>query len=335
MKKGLIIVLILALFSLFGCAKSKGFTKTIYVFDTYVNINLYEGSEQNLNDIVDCLNQVNKIADPYHKYEGIINICYVNEEIKKGNKEIPIDLRLFGILNGYYNTFVGIDSNYKNTINIAIGNLTNLWKDAISTKTLPDQNIIDKYLLDYEDHKYDFRLNSGGGEYNVSVDDDSQVCFDLGSFIKGYASYLVKEYLEENNIKKYMIDFGQSSILVGEKVNGDGFNVLVSGTDYVIKNIKNSFIGTASILERNATIDGKLYHHIIDPLTGMPVSTYDTVVVTKDIIGDSACDDTDVLATYLMIRPDKADEMINWYKSIARNYHFYFFKDGMLVKEVC
>ena len=92
MKKILIFILFLSLFTLFGCSKNQGFTKTIYVFDTTVTINLYEGNESNLDDIVDILNYYNKLTDAYHTYDGTTNVKSINDNIKSGSTEIELEV---------------------------------------------------------------------------------------------------------------------------------------------------------------------------------------------------------------------------------------------------
>ena len=342
MKKLLIILLFLASLSLFGCSKNKGFTKTIYVFDTTVTINLYEGKEANLNDIVDILNRLHKLTDAYHPYEGITNIYSINEAIKNGVTSFNIDYDLACLLKYPEEATSKLDLvddelvldrfEYDKRIMLGAGELTNLWKKAISEKALPEEDVINRIVNDINEGKYKYSCD---GYIKLTVDEGSKVSFDLGSIVKGYAASKVGQYLINNEIKKFMIDLGQSTILLGEKANGKGFNVAVNGTNYVLKNLKNCSIGTASILEQKVEIDGKIYHHIIDPLTGYPTNTYDTVVVTWNYYTN---DKSDLLATYLMIDPEAVEEIIHREarrRCVGGEFcHFYFFKDGKIIKEL-
>ena len=328
MKKILTFMLFISLFSLFGCSKNKGFTKTIYVFDTTVTINLYEGEESNLDDIIDILNYYHKLTDAYHTYDGITNVKKVNDEIKSGQTDLVISKDLASVLDipiGIVNilgSFLQIDK----SIMLGIGDLTNLWKEAISKMQLPNEDTINQVVQDIKDGKYNYTVSVNQNYGLLKVDENSKVQFDLGAITKGYVSTIIHNYLVENNIKKYMIDLGQSTILVGEKENGKGFNILVNGTNYVLKDVKNSFIGTASILEQKTIINGKTYHHIIDPTTGYPTDTYDTVVVVTPMLN---YDKTDLLSTFLMINPDAASFFDG--ANLDNPYHIHFFKDGKLV----
>ena len=331
MKKVLIFILFLSIFCLSSCSKSKEITKTIYIFDTTVNINLYEGNSDNLNDIVDMLYSLHKLTDQYNSYTGITNIHSINESIKAGTRSFDLDDDLkellvlperFDQVNAYMNV------EYSKYILLGIGELTNLWKTTINTKVLPDAAKLQEIKEDIENGYYDYDVDCQASKLTLS--ENTKVQFDLGSIVKGYASSKVRKYLDDNNITKYLIDFGQSTILLGEKNNNKGFNVLVNGTAYIIKDVKNSFLGTASILERNVTINNKVYHHIINPLTCYPTETYDSVVVRFE---KGYMDYTDLLSTYLMINPDGASDVLKAY-GVQHNVHIYFFKDGGLVKEV-
>ena len=333
MKKVLIFILFLSFFSVFGCSKNKGFTKTIFVFDTTVTINLYEGNEANVDDIVDILNYYHKLTDAYHTYDGLTNVKSINDSIKSGQTEIDIEISndLASILRVPKDVDAFFHNNIKTSdvVMLGIGELTNIWKDAIKNKELPNEDTITQIVQDINGGKYNYEVTTSATKSIITVEENSKVQFDLGAIIKGYVATIVHNYLVEKDIKKYMIDLGQSTILVGEKENGKGFNVLVSGTNYILKNVKNCFIGTASILEQKTIINGKTYHHIIDPSTGYPTDTYDTVVVVTPMHN---FDKTDLLSTFLMINPNALSFFDG--ANLDYDYHIHFFKDGKLVNGV-
>ena len=328
MKKVLIFILFLSFFSLFGCTKSKGFTKTIFVFDTTVTINLYEGDEANVDDIVDILNYYHKLTDAYHTYEGMTNVKSINDGIKQGTTSFDLDQELaYMLMFPAYQSILNPaprDLIYYDAIMLALGELTNLWKQAIAAKSLPEDAVLNQIATNLDEGLYNYTIEDNSV---LKVEEGSKVEFDLGSITKGFASAKINNYLSSKHISKFMIDLGQSTILLGEKSNGKGFNVGVNGTNYVLKDQKKCYIGTASILEQKAEIDGKIYHHIIDPKTLFPTNTYETVVV---IMPWANFDFSDMLATYLMICPEKAQNVCNYYQGAK----VYFFNNGVLVNEV-
>ena len=314
-KKGLILGLFLLCLTFFGCAKKQGFTNTIFAFDTNINVTLFEGKEENLNDICEIYFRISKLADAYKEYKDLQNICAINKAIKNNELEFIIGIDLYNMLN--------VDLELRNALNPASGALTTLWKETINSKTLPPSSEIEGLVLAIKNNELDYSLTKEDNNYKLNVN-TNLVQFDLGAIAKGYATALVKKYLTDNSITKYMIDCGRSTILLGTKDDSTAYNVGVDNTNnFVIRDVKGKCIGSASILERNVVIDGVKYHHIIDLSTGYPTDNYDTVV----LIGDNPLM-LDILSTYLMIKPDEAESIINKYNVDS----YYMFKDGELVK---
>ena len=111
---------------------------------------------------------------------------------------------------------------------------------------------------------------------------------DLGAVAKGYSLDLVKQYLDEQKYSKYLIDAGQSSILLGEKNGGKKFKIKVSNLDNTFLMLKNCFVSTSSYVNQKVEIDGVNYSHIINPKTGSAVNENDAVIVisSKGYLGD-------------------------------------------------
>lgn len=125
---------------------------------------------------------------------------------------------------------------------------------------------------------------------------------DLSGIIKGFAADGVKKIFDEQNLKSYYLSFGSSSLYLGEN-SQNSWNLKI--TDPLSKlraslgsvKIKNRFVSTAGVYERNYTTESGVFcHHIIDPHTGRPAET-DILSVT--IIGGE-CADSDALSTSLV-----------------------------------
>ena len=114
----------------------------------------------------------------------------------------------------------------------------------------------------------------------ISIDGEGEI--DLGAIGKGYALKKVREYLLRQRIRTYLINAGNSSIIVGEKKGSNDYRIGVREVDNLVLSKKHKAIGTSSLLEQNVTINGELYHHIVNPFTGKNDHYYDTVVVVGD-----------------------------------------------------
>ena len=142
----------------------------------------------------------------------------------------------------------------------------------------------------------------------VTVEEKSyEQNIDLSGIIKGFAADGVKKIFDEQNLKSYYLSFGSSSLYLGEN-SQNSWNLKI--TDPLSKlraslgsvKIKNRFVSTAGVYERNYTTESGVFcHHIIDPHTGKPAET-DVLSVT--IIGGD-CATSDALSTALVASGSK------------------------------
>ena len=132
---------------------------------------------------------------------------------------------------------------------------------------------------------------------------------DLGGIAKGYALDVVHRYLKKNNITKYLINAGSSSVLLGKKKNP--YLVGIEKLDNAYFELSDKVISTSSIYKQGVTIDGVTYSHIINPFTGSAVNEHDAVIVINDegALGD-------ILSTSLMM--SSLEEI----KSLEEQYDF-------------
>ena len=225
----------------------------------------------------------NKLTNRYEKYDGIVNIYYLNE-ILSNNEEIEIDKKLSDIINigiEYYNKTDGL-------FNIAAGNLTGIWKEYINKcNSLPSNKELD---------------------VNINIDD---IKLDLGGIAKGYVTELVGNYLEDNNINNYIINAG-GNVKVGKAYNKEYYVVGITNPDntsniFTKVNINNLSVVTSGNYQRYCDIDNIRYSHIINTITKKPSNYMKSVtVITKSSLL------ADIYSTYLYLLPvDKGLEVVN------------------------
>lgn len=117
---------------------------------------------------------------------------------------------------------------------------------------------------------------------------------DLGAIGKGYAASVLASALPKG--KSALISVGGSIAAIGTKSSGDAWRVGVRDPFSASKTqtlgtlfLKDAFVSTSGSYEKCFTYEGKSYHHILDPHTGMPfdgdlVSV--TVVAGKGTLSD-------------------------------------------------
>ncbi len=129
----------------------------------------------------------------------------------------------------------------------------------------------------------------------------SGVMLDTGAVGKGYASDKAAEVLKENGVDSALIDLGGNIVLIGSKPDGKDWKIGVRDPegDGVVGVISASdcAIVTSGAYERNFTVDGVVYGHIIDPKSGAPVDN-DILSVTVIASEGRLCD---ALSTALFV----------------------------------
>ena len=246
------------------CACSENvLTKNVYAFDTMNTLNLYEGTNEDLEELEKIIVNYDKLCDNYHERD-VKNVYTINNS----HDDVVISEDLYKLLQ--LGDTLSADFDY---FSIYCGGLTKLWKSALESLQIPDKSQIDEQLENIKNTRLLFKGNNtvqrvGNGE------------IDLGAITKGYVSCRCFDYLNSKSLKNYLLSFGDSSIVLGQDgPNGrDLFEVGINNTSYSL-NLDNCFLSTSGIEHQSAVINGTTYSHIVNPITGGAVSLYETVIV--------------------------------------------------------
>lgn len=180
---------------------------------------------------------------------------------------------------------------------ITICPVTNLW-DFEGT-TLPDQKEIEEAIknVNYE------RIKTDGEKVFL---DGTEI--DLGGIAKGYIADKLLSFFKEKNVADGIINLGGNVIVFGDKEKSVGIAKPFSKNEIVAKvKLKNKSIVTSGTYERFIDIDGKIYHHILDPKTGYSCQTD---LNSATVIGDTSLD-LDALSTIcILLGKEKATKLI-------------------------
>ncbi len=269
MKKINIIMLILSLaFVLAGCSLSVTYNATIISLDTQIDISFKssKGGKKALDDVKNIFKDVDKYSDNYNSHDGqSIKDLNDHREIELNDSLKPIvevALEVMNDTNGYYNPL--------------IGRLSKLWKNAIKNKQIVEQSIIDAEL--------DIMNNSSIIIEGKTIRIEGDADLDLGGIAKGYATEKVHQYFVDNNITEYLVNAGESNVLVGTRKKGYrvGFSKPFEDSVYGIMNLNDKSIGTSSPKYQSCVVNNELIHHLLSPSTGKPANYYESVNVICD-----------------------------------------------------
>ena len=301
-----IIVFLMALSLLLsGCLAGDPGVPEIYtvtyldLFDTVTTIRgggeNEEQFRQTAQEIYEQLLIYHRLFDIYNDYEGISNLKTVNDQA--GVAPVRVDSAIIRLLldcKEYYELTDG-------KVNVAMGSVLSLWHEARSygienpeNAKLPDA----EKLADAAQHSSFKNIVIDEKASTVYIS-DPECSLDVGAVAKGWAAQRVAE----NAPKGMLISVGGNVCATGAKYE-DGTPWVVGiqnpdGGDYLQKiSIRVGAVVTSGDYQRTYSVDGKAYHHIIDPQTLMPSQYWRSVTV---VCADSAL--ADALSTALFLLP--------------------------------
>lgn len=262
-----LVIPFLALLSLTSCSNNVELTDRFFCYDTYVEIKMFEGKEDDLKALKNMFQIYDALADNYQPRE-LTNIYRLNHR----NTEEHVGTALFKLIK----TSIDVQNEGATYFNPLCGSLAKLWKNALNSSKIPSETEINVELEKMNNSSINLRDD-------VYVQRVGEAEIDLGGIVKGYALDEAKAYLDNLNYKRYLINAGNSSILLGEKDTNDGlFNIRIDDLDNRYLRLKNCFVSTSSTSVQGVTIDGVTYSHIINPVTGSALNVNDAVIVISD-----------------------------------------------------
>lgn len=153
---------------------------------------------------------------------------------------------------------------------ITLGSVTSLWDFSAQDPAVPHSGELAAALEAVGWEKVHL-------EGNTVTFDHPGTRIDLGSIAKGYIADRMADKLRAEGVSSAIISLGGNLYFLGAKPGGEDYQ---AGIQFPFQE-RNETIGglpvreqslvTSGIYERCFTLDGKLYHHILNAATGMPV----------------------------------------------------------------
>ena len=293
----LILVLSLLLGALCGCgsSKKKYTAYSMEYFDTVITVTGYEHSKAEFDavsgEILTLLGEYHRLYSIYHRFEGMENLCTVNETVNGAHRTVTVDRRIIDLLlyaRGMYDTTDGM-------MNVAMGSVLSLWhdyrtigKDNPAEASLPPM----EKLKEAATHTDITKMVIDEANYTVTLT-DPQMKLDVGAVAKGYATEQVARTMEAKGVTGYVLNVGGNVRTLGTKADGSTWTIGIEnpdGDDFLAYlSLSGQSVVTSGSYQRFYYVNGTPYHHIIHPDTLMPAAGYRSVsVVCEDSgLGDS------------------------------------------------
>lgn len=179
--------------------------------------------------------------------------------------------------------------------NFTIGPLVKRWKIGFNGHSVPAASDLQSLLA----------LTN---PRDVVLDDAARSVFlqhagmeiDLGAIAKGYIADVVRDFLLAEQVPQGLINLGgnvQTLGASGQEGWGIGLKKPFAAEDALLGviHVSNKSVVTSGIYERYFELDGRRYHHILDPKTGYPLDNelQSVTVISEDSI------DGDIYTTLL------------------------------------
>ncbi len=283
----LLILCAVALTSLCSCKKKpeKYSSHSFEYFDTVTTLTGYAETKADFDEVsrsvMEMLAEYHRLYTIYYRYDGIENLCSLNQKSAEEGRSITADEKITDMLefSQEMHEYTG------GKVNIAMGSVLSIWHSYRETGMDEPWNASvpsEEELRAAAEHT-DISSIVIDRENNTVTLTDPSVRLDVGAIAKGYAVEQVALSLEARGITGYVLNVGGNVRTIGSKPDGTPWTVGIedpSGEGYLeYLSLSGQSLVTSGSYQRFYTVGDISYHHIIDPGTLMPARGFSSVSV--------------------------------------------------------
>lgn len=265
-------------------------------FDTATTIVGYAESQESFdkvaNEALALLGEYHRLYDIYKRYDGLENLCTVNDLTDGAHRTVTVDRRIIDLL-VYAREMHDLTNGM---VNVAMGSVLKLWHDYRTVgmddpvgAALPPMDKLTEAAQHTDIAK--MVIDEEAGTVTLT---DPGMRLDVGAIAKGYATEQVAKRLESQGVTGWLLNVGGNVRAVGKKPDGTPWTAGLENPDQetddylAYLDLADEALVTSGSYQRYYIVDGKAYHHIIHPDTLMPAEGYLSVSV---ICSDSGLGD--------------------------------------------
>ncbi|MBR5540061.1 MAG: FAD:protein FMN transferase [Clostridia bacterium] len=307
-----IIMVFCGLLSLCACdAGTRLPSRTDFALDTVVTITLYDVGEADAEEALSAgfaeIERLEALLSATRENSDVMRLNTADGQpvtvAKETAEVIALALRYAQLSGG--------------ALDITIRPVSVLWD--FTAQTVPDATALQQAVasVDYR------QLRVEGQSVTLTAG-----AVDLGGIAKGYIADRVATVLKQQGVRSALIDLGGNIVVVGSKA-GEPFRIGIKDPSAphslcAIVEGQDVSVVTSGIYERGFDRDGVRYHHILDPVTGMPVQN--TLASVTIVCARSA--DADALSTACFVMGE--ERATAWIESLTDVEALFIRRDGSI-----
>lgn len=309
------------------------------LFDTVTTIIGYAPSKAEFTkfaqSVYDNLKEYHELFDIYNDYEGINNIKTINENA--GIAPVKVDRKIIDMLLFSKEAYELSEGK----VNVAFGAVLAVWHnyreagiEDPSKAELPTMELLKEKATHTDINK--LIINE---EASTVYLEDPEMSLDVGAIAKGYATEKVVEQAISDGYYHALLSVGgnvraigskERSITLDKDTTPSAWSVGIQNPDleseeqYLdILSLTDLSLVSSGDYERYYTVDGKRYHHIIDPVTLMPADYFTAVSIVAENSGLA-----DALSTAIFNMP--YEEGLQLIEGLPNTEALWVYQDGTM-----
>ncbi len=318
----LLSVLLLSAALLSGCGTDKeaAKTRTAVYFDTVISVTLYGADTDALFDT--CFSVADRCEALFDPSLPDSDIARINSHPFEAVTVDPMTAELLSRALYWCEQSGGL-------FDITIGRLTDLWNipqqaAGEAPPVLPDPDTVAQAAEEVDYTCVDVRGQT------VTLHSDA-CAIDVGGIAKGYIGDRMRSALLAEKAEHALINLGGNIVCIGGHPSGRPFTVGIQkpfaadATPAASVQLTDKSAVTSGTYQRYIEVDGRRYHHLLDPATGWPK---DTGLSGVTIFTDSSAD-ADALSTIVFLMGE--NEGLAFLKSIGNTQALLIREDGSII----
>ncbi|GAB7256228.1 FAD:protein FMN transferase [Polaribacter sp. OB-PA-B3] len=290
MKNYSLIILLICALCISSCSKEaikKNYTFKGAVFGTTYKITYLNTDENYLEEIDSLFLKMNNSLSTYISDSEI-------SRVNRDEKNVELDPYFIEVFKKSKRIFKETDGYFDPTV----GNLVNAWGFG------PKKTKIDLTEAEVEKEMQFVGFDKLQLENTIIKKEIPGIYLDFNSIAKGFGIDVVARFLENKNIKNYLVEIGGEIRTKGFKENDEPWLIKLvdpintDGSGFKTLNLSNKSMATSGNYRKyRISESGKKFVHTVNPKTGY---AHESNLLSASVIADLDCADVDAYATAFM-----------------------------------